>query len=187
MIELHYNTITTERNDIEQLYFDSFPKEERYPFWAIVERAQSDSIKFLAIYDEDTLVGFTYLIYYLDIVYIFYLAVAPKLRNQGYGSQILRNIAAQNHDKKLLLCIEYPDNKIKQRRRNFYLRNDMHSTNTILENFGAKYEFLCSEAGYQPGAETIGGIYKTLADTSRAGQEIQKNLETNNIKLESAS
>ena len=49
----------------------------------LLERAQSDEIDFLAVYDDDQLIGFTYLIHYLDVVYVFYLTVTPVLRNRG--------------------------------------------------------------------------------------------------------
>ncbi|MBR0133911.1 GNAT family N-acetyltransferase [Candidatus Saccharibacteria bacterium] len=183
MSMLRYEKILAERKDIEQLYLESFPEEERYSFWAIIQRAQSENIDFFAVYNDSQLIGFTYLIYRQDITYVFYLAVAPSLRNHGYGSQILKGIIEQNQNNKILLCIEYPDDELKIRRRNFYLRNGMHSTGVILENFGLKYEFLCSQPGYQPSAETISEIYKTLADNSEAGLEIRKNLETENIRL----
>jgi len=183
MDEIAYKAISKIEDEIEQLYNEAFPEEERYPFWAIIESAESDKVDFLGIYKNDQLVGFTYLIYYRDIVYVFYLAIKKSMRNQGLGSYVVKDLIARNPNKIVMLCIEQPDNELKKRRRAFYLRNGMHSTGKNLDNFGYKFEFLASKEGYAPVAEEIKGIYKTMTWSEHGGPEIRKTLEVDNIKI----
>ncbi len=186
MNKLRYSRVRWYDVAIRNLYFEAFPKEERYPYWALLRCAQSKNVDYLGISREGALIGLTYLVHYKNIIYVFYLAVRNSERNRGYGSQILQDIIAKNPDKKILLCIEFPNNTLRERRRNFYLRNGMHSTQRILDNQGYKYEFLCSDEFFAPNAKTISEIYKTLAWPPLAGRSIRKSLEVDNIRLSDA-
>lgn len=115
--------------DITPLYLSSFPEDERpllEYFYGLVDL--NDENEIFAYYDKSEFVGFTYLTFYKDIVYIFFLAVHPRKRNMGYGSQILEDVKKSNNGKVILLCSEvvddkYLDNEIRKRRQDFYFRN----------------------------------------------------------------
>lgn len=185
-MKLEFKDYLTDIEAIEQIYFEAFPEEDRYPFWTIKQCAESEDIDFQGIYMDGRLIGFVYLIHYLEFVYLFYLAVKADERNHGCGSQILQDLIAKYPDKKLLLCIDAPNNKdeMRDRRRSFYLRNGLYSTNTILDNHGYLYEILCSDRDFKPSKDIISAIYKTLAPANEAGNTIRQTLEVEDIKLQ---
>ena len=64
----------------------------------------------------------------------------------GYIVQMLKY-----SDKKIILCVERPDKNIrdlKNRRKEFYLRNGLYTTNKFTEDIGVEYEVLCSDKEY---------------------------------------
>ena len=60
-------------------------------------------------YDEDTLIGLSYVFIHKDIAYLGYLAVEENLRNQGYGSKILQAIRKELSDCRIVIDIEVVD------------------------------------------------------------------------------
>ena len=80
------------KREIEKLYLESFPKEERFPFWILEECSKEDKSDLLAVLDNDKFIGMCYLVNCNEVYYLMYLAVAPELRNQNYGSKILTDL-----------------------------------------------------------------------------------------------
>ena len=79
-------------NKIEELYLNSFPKEERFPFWILEECSKENNSDLYGIIDNDKLIGMCYLVNCSNAYYLMYLAVEPNLRNQNYGSRILMDL-----------------------------------------------------------------------------------------------
>jgi len=133
--------------DIIRIYQTAFPKSEQAPVWFLFSRAKKKNIEFNAYYEDDTLVGITYITVKHDIVYIMYLAVNDKLRSSGYGSKILQSIREQYPNYRVILNIETEDEKAenneqRKRRKSFYFKNGFESTNIIGELKGALFELL---------------------------------------------
>ncbi|MCD7893042.1 MAG: GNAT family N-acetyltransferase [Erysipelotrichaceae bacterium] len=129
---------------IHKLYNQSFPRNERVPFKTLLHRL-NEYTDFLAFYDKEQFVGFTYLVSMNDLTYLFYFVVDDKLRNHGYGSTILDYL--QKHYSCIFIDIEVLDegaNNYKQRlrRRNFYLRNHFKVTGLGYYFFHVDYEIL---------------------------------------------
>ena len=129
------------KNDISPLYLSAFPMQERPPldyFYYAVENKKENEL--YAYYIEDKFIGFSYLTFYKDICYIFFLAVLEKERNKGYGSEILSLIKENNKDKVILLCYEevdekYPDYLLRKKRKDFYISNGFkNNTLKTIEN-----------------------------------------------------
>lgn len=119
---------TKAREEVKGLYTDVFPGHERIPFWLLMRRARLSSVEFLAYYDEDRFVGFTYLVRIDDLAYLFYLAVNPKIHSKGYGSRILQSLEDQHPDCRIGLDIEAvtasaENYEQRVKRRDFYLKN----------------------------------------------------------------
>ena len=131
--------------DIEPLFISAFPEEER-PTPEIYFRSFDKENNFLyGFYEDDLFIGFTSVSLYKDICYIFFLAVSPHYRDQGYGSKILSNIKELYKDYVLLLCYEevdkkYPDYDNRQRREQFYLKNGFKKNPLKTNEFGVVFQ-----------------------------------------------
>ena len=133
------------KKDIRKLYLSAFPKEERPPAWIFFNNALKDNQDLYGYYDNDEFIGFAQLTIYKDICYLFFLAVSPNKRNQGYGSKIIENIKDNNKDKVILLCYEevddkYLDNSLRIKRRNFYRKNGFKDNVIKTNEFGVIFE-----------------------------------------------
>ena len=119
----------TIKNDISSLYLSAFPDNERPPldyFYKAINRYESNVV--IGYYDKNDFIGFVYLTYYKDIIYVVYFAISEEKRNKGYGSFILKDIKDCNPNYTILLCYEevdekYSDYELRKRRENFYKRN----------------------------------------------------------------
>ena len=117
------------KDDISNIYLSAFPSNERPPlewFYAAVNRYEENQV--IGYYDNNEFIGFTYLVFYKDILYIAYFAVSEGKRNMGYGSKILEDIKNTYHRYVILLCFEevdekYSDYSNRLKRRDFYVRN----------------------------------------------------------------
>lgn len=124
--------------DVKNIYFDSFPKNERMPFFMMVAMSKLWNTEFLAFYDGNTLCGFVYLAHNKKIVFVMFLAVDKTLRSKGYGSAILQDIQNKYPDKKIIISLEpcdkdAPDIELRARRKDFYIRNGYRETGYMMK------------------------------------------------------
>lgn len=149
-IELTVEPVKGEMRDLQkvrQLYNRSFPDSEKAPFRYMVE--PFDEVDFLSFYDGKIFVGFVYLIYYLDVSYIFYLAIDDKLRGKGYGTAVLQYIRHTHPSNRIILEIEdasasSSDVETCLRRKNFYVKNGYVDQNVHIRMHGVPMEILSS-------------------------------------------
>ena len=141
---INYNNM---KKEVEKLYLEAFPQEERFPFWILEECSKEDNSLLLAILDNDKFIGMCYLVNCNDAYYLMYLAVEPELRNNNYGSKILNDLKEKY--KTLFLSVDEPVTDISIRRKNFYLRNGFYDTNKYYEDTGVNYEVLCTNPEYE--------------------------------------
>lgn len=132
---------------VKDLYLNSFPKYERYPFWLLKYKAKKKNSDFFALYNNKEYVGLLYLIYYKDIVYIFYFAIEPTHQSKGYGSIILQQLQDIYKDRRLFLNIEKVDpsaDNYEQRvkRKRFYEKHGFKNANFEIEGKDVAYEIL---------------------------------------------
>lgn len=144
LINLDKTNITPK---VKDLYLTAFPKYERYPFWLLKYKAKKTNSDFFAIYNDKEYIGLLYLIYYKDIVYIFYFAIEPAQQSKGYGSMILQQLQTMYKDRRLFLNIEKVDSstanhKERLKRKKFYERNGFKNANFEIENKHVAYEIL---------------------------------------------
>ena len=135
--------------EVKRIYFDSFPKNERMPFFMMIAMSGLWNTDFLSFYDGDTLCGFIYLAKIGKTVFVMFLAVDKNLRSKGYGSQILNEIKNRYPDKKIVISIEpcdekAPDFEIRKRRKEFYLRNGYTETGYMMRLGGTNQEIIIS-------------------------------------------
>ena len=170
-------------NEIEKLYLNSFPKEERFPFWILEECSKENNSDLYAIIDNDKFVGMCYIVNCVSAYYLMYLAVEPNLRNQNYGSRILKDLKEKY--KLLFLSIDEPNNSISIRRKNFYLRNGFYDINRFYEDTGINYEILCTDGRYEITDNIMKMRYTNMTNNSKIFNKISNtfNVDIINIKI----
>ena len=112
--------------EFKRLYFTAFPREERIPLSALLEKDASSGL--FACYDGEVFCGFYAALSFGDITHILFLAVPEALRGCGYGTRLLALIAARYSGQRIIVDIESedpaaPNNAQRIRRKAFYLRS----------------------------------------------------------------
>ena len=123
------------RDDIPQcvreLYDSSFPDEERIPYGNL-ERTFGCGGDLEVFTDDGRFVGFCYSFEHDGIVFLVYIATVPECRGRGYGKEMLDRIRSIKDGRVVFLVLEGSDSDdpadIRNRRRNFYLRNGCTDT-----------------------------------------------------------
>ena len=131
--------------EIERLYRAAFPREERGPMDTLLEA--DAPYDFIACYDGAVLCGFYSALTFGDITHILFLAVEEKLRDHGYGSQILAEIGKAYAGNRVILDVEMVDpeadnNEQREQRIAFYMRNGYHHSGISYGWRGVMYEIL---------------------------------------------
>lgn len=144
---IDYYKLNKDKKKTKQLYFDSFPEEERCPFMVLLSKVRKNKGEFFAIYEEDKYIGLIYNIVYKELVYIYYLAIAKELRNKGYGTKVLDDMKNIYKDKKIILMAETLDpdaeNYNQRRKRSrFYSKNGFVKQGYVIEEFEVSYDML---------------------------------------------
>ena len=101
------------------------------------------NVKFNVIYSKDKVIGFQYIIEYDNIGYLMYFAIEKSQRNNGYGSEILKEL---NKSYKNVLKKSEQVSDIKHKRKQFYLRNEFVGTNKYIVDNNVEYELLCNNS-----------------------------------------
>lgn len=132
---------------IKQLYYRAFPKYEQESWLRLMFKRLFRRADFTAFYDDQQLVGFTYLVHHRGIHYLLYLAVNDQVRSQGYGSEILQATCQRYPTDTVVLDIEQPDpaavnNHQRQRRLSFYRKNGFDLTDRLTPTADVTYQML---------------------------------------------
>lgn len=144
---LRIETVTSQSkifSTIRTLYEQTFPANERIPEKHLFDTAHGR--EFLAFFDQDTFVGFLNALTDFRLTNILYLAVPAKLRGQGYGSQILKQMAERHPKEKIVVDVEAISPKAncaeRIRRKRFYLQNGFAESPVRYTWRGEDYELL---------------------------------------------
>lgn len=175
---IEYNEYT---NKIEELYLNSFPDNERFPFWILEECSKENNSDLYAIIDNDKLIGMCYIINCGDVYYLMYLAVEHSSRNQNYGSHILMDLKEKY--KTLFLSIDEPIDDISIRRKKFYLKNGFYDTNKFYEDTGVNYEILCTNDKYEITDDNMKMRYTNMTNNSKLFEVISNTFNVDVVNL----
>lgn len=133
---------------VRQLYYRAFPKEEQLPWWMLQMHIRRKGFRLTAFLDGDTFCGFTYSITGENMHFLLFFAVEEHLRGKGYGSAIL-NLLKEEYGTVILniepLSEDAPNALERQNRYSFYRHNGFRDT------------------GYN--SWDIGGIFRVLSST----------------------
>ena len=134
-------------DSLKKLYISAFPWAERAPFFYVVRQSTTPMADLFAICDDDAVVGMANTVYDQDVVFLFYLAIAPERQGQGYGSLALEETKRRFAGKRVILNIEemaetQPGYEQRLRRKQFYLKNGLEESHYKTRERGIVYEML---------------------------------------------
>lgn len=172
------------KKEMKRIYLKAFPKSERFPFWILKICSKENNIKFMEVINGNELVGIEYLLTYENNAYLMYFAIDENKQNKGYGSEIVKDLA--NEYNTVILSIEKIDNinrEIKQKRKNFYLRNGFQETNVFYEDAGVEYEILTTNKNFSTTKESLEKFYVQMTSSKILKYIIGKIFNVYDIKL----
>lgn len=148
---------------IEDLYMRAFPKSERKPFGLMVQKQLEGTMELLSIEDENGFLGLAIFAYDKDIALLDYFAILDEKRGQGIGSRAIKALQKIYTGKRFILEIETTkktcsDLELRKKRKEFYLRNGLHTMDFDVILFGVEMEML-SNAEYLDFEEYL-DVYK---------------------------
>lgn len=120
---------------VKELYFGSFPEEERRP-WADIERRVDEADPFFNLYvlqHKNENIGFVTLWNLPGNIYVEHFAIGAEHRGGGFGADVVKRLIDSEGlksiglpAKPLLLEVELPETSEEASRRvGFYTRNGM--------------------------------------------------------------
>lgn len=147
----HVTPLLPEYRFIKRLYYRAFPDYEQEAWLRLMFKRLFWRADFIAFYDEQRLVGFTYLVHHQEIHYLLYLAVNDQVRSRGYGSQILKQVSQMYVNDTLVLDIEQPNvnaanNHQRLRRLHFYQKNGFVLTSRLTPTDDVTYQMLSNHS-----------------------------------------
>lgn len=152
-MELIIKNVNIKNKKIKEIYLDSFPKEDRMPFWLMVLLSKKNDTDFLAFYDEEILCGFTYTAIKNNIAFVMFFAIDKNLRSKGYGSFILNKLQSIYPNHKIIVSIEPFDENAKNinqriRRKKFYINNGYVETGYLMNLSNIEQEILIKNGNF---------------------------------------
>lgn len=136
---------------VASLYEAAFPVEERLPLWQLSWNSLKNGQSFLAYFDQEVFIGFTYAICTNNLVYLLFLAVEESKQSQGYGSQILAQVREKAGERPCVLTIEPMDEEDASNRTQrlkrlaFYENNGYQSLNHFYFEGKERYQILITD------------------------------------------
>lgn len=132
---------------IENLYIQSFPKEERKPFSLILQKQKEEKVEILCIEKENNFFGLMILAKDNDNILLDYFAIKKEYQSQGIGSNSLKLLFNKYKNKNIIIEIESTkinsNNQIlRQKRKDFYLRNNFKIQDFCDNLFSVEMEIL---------------------------------------------
>ncbi len=146
------HTHSPDAPSVRRLYEAAFPANERRSFQTLLTGFGGQA-ELYAFHAGDAFAGFVSLLSAGDVTHILYLAIAPELRGQGYGSQALRLVRGLKPEARIIADLETPyegalNNGQRTRRIAFYERNGFAKTAVRYTWNGERYEILVSGGAF---------------------------------------
>ncbi len=112
--------------EMEDLYLNSFPPEERRPWQQLLRLIDTDPrFSFLTVTSGDTVAGFITLWNLGEVMYVEHFAILPSLRGGGIGSQAVRTLINTTSIPVILEVEPASSGEMARRRINFYSRSGL--------------------------------------------------------------
>ena len=169
------------KNEIKKIYYNSFPKIERFPFWILSQTSSANKAELKAIINNNQVIGFYYIVNCDELNYLMYFSIEENMRNKNYGSNVLYDL--KSNYKILFLSIEKPNDNLSIRRKAFYLRNGFYETNKYYEDNGVTYEILCTDKNYIITETILKKRYSNMSNSKLMKYIISKIFNMTNVKF----
>lgn len=202
-IKLQKIDINKFENQVYSYYTEIFPDEERKPLRTIRTSYEKGYTQIIEIVNNDTSVGFMLInrIEQNGFAILDYFAIFPQYRNKGYGRKAIQLLLEQNKNNsgifievdKIGLGKDEEENKIRERRKNFYENLGFKKLNYDLFLFNVIYmPYLYSniETDEILVVEKILDIYNTTVGEDRISKNCKfiknltfEELNKNNLKI----
>ncbi len=169
-------TASHELKALKRLYRTAFPRAERKPFGLICRQARRGRMELLTLRGGNgELLGLAVTMLHGESVLLDYFAVDPSARGGGIGSEALRLLLERYAGKRFFLEIErlgLPDTppeqeKLRERRKAFYLRNGMQAPGLYACILGQQMELLTAD-GQPVTEEEYRAVYRSGAGRTAA-------------------
>ena len=170
-------------SQIEQLYMEAFPPEERKPFSLILQKKEEGLVDILSIEPLEAkqghtpdlsspLLGEAILARENGLALLDYFAISPEARGAGIGSKALQLLLQRYSGYRFLLEIESvfhasPDLDWRKKRKEFYLRGGMRCMDYLVCLFGVEMEVLTN--GCLVTFDEYQALYQNIFGSSIAG------------------
>ena len=131
----------------KRVYKEAFPRCERKPI-SVIKRLERENKGDILIFEEDgRFLGLATTVRDDGLVLIDYFAVHSKIRGQGYGSRMIKELVNRYTPTGVFLEIERitdsaPNREERIRRKNFYERLGFSPMDVFIELFGVEMELL---------------------------------------------
>ncbi len=153
---------------VNRLNIEAFPKCERVPTGKLLSFTKSGG-EFIAFYDKNEFIGFSYFRSAMGLTYICFLAIQKEKRSMGYGRAILEKMAMLYPNNQLVLEIEPLDKSAENyeqrlRRASFYLSCGFKDSGYTSAYMGNVFDIYYKGTGFE-----IKRFYDLL-DSMRGGK-----------------
>lgn len=134
---------------VKKIYNQSFPKEERFPFFLLILNILRKNSEMYVLLNGKSVSSFIYIINYENMSFILYLATDKNVRSKGNGSYLLNWFTEKSKEKSIFLNIDEVDNKhknnkIREKRLNFYINNKFFLTDYLSVEKSGNFNILSS-------------------------------------------
>lgn len=148
--------------DFYELYESAFPISEKKPWAFMEELVKQNKMEMLAIVENRIFMGLVINMLVENAAILDYFAISPERRSGGCGSRAIQKILKQFKGKKYILEVEMQDPEApnadeRKRRRTFYMRNGLKSTQIYVNVYKTDFELLTPDGilTYEQYVETL--------------------------------
>lgn len=122
-----------------KIYRNSFQKGDRFSLPILLFNIFRKKAKCYVAKKDHSMIGFIYLIFYQNMIFILYLAIDQNERDQGIGSYVLNWCFDHYKDRCFFLNIDeinpkFDDYELRKKRLQFYLKNRFYLTEYFADN-----------------------------------------------------
>lgn len=132
---------------LERLAKEAFPPEEYLAPAVQLRLAREGKLVFLGLFDGSAFVGYLSVIVKHNIAYLYYLAIDPRFRGQGYGSAALALLESRYPGHVLVVDLEMQDPAAanaaqRASRQAFYRRSSYQATGLYVAYLSMELELM---------------------------------------------
>jgi len=177
-----------DENQITKLYQEhmvvDFPKDELKPLNMILKSVQDGFYDCFGLFENEKIVGYTFMVKLENSYLIDYIAIFPEHRNKGIGANLLTLIDDYLGDAdRIIVEVEDPDytddeeqKTLQTRRLGFYLRNNCYDTGLRVECFGVKFIIFEADKKRCRDKDEVWDLYSLFYKKFLSEERFEKNI-----------